>query len=159
MPLQNNATFNEPSQSSSRSSAVASVTKKGAASSAAATATSPNGEISSSRDRVFTRGATSSSGRATAIASDEGVSITVDAVAPISNVELAIDTLTGVGNTGIGKVDALSDRSSVDTVMIRDTDNVFYTSNGNANLAPIQNFQLGQELIQINGVEPGGYGL
>lgn len=49
-------------------------------------------------------------------------------------------------------------RSGADTFVVGDADNVFYTGNGNADFAFIQDFQLEQDLIRINVDAPEGYG-
>ncbi|PZV20513.1 MAG: hypothetical protein DCF21_04760 [Leptolyngbya sp.] len=90
------------SQTSSSSSAF--VDGSGAGSSSSATATSPTDETSTSSETVYTPGALSSGGSATATANAEGVNTTASAQAPLLDVLIGTaenDVLVGTNNRNI----------------------------------------------------------
>ncbi len=70
------------------------------------------------------------------------------------------DTLIGVdpssAKPGEGEVDILNGGGGRDTIVLGDTDNIFYSFSGNDDFAEIWNFQSGRDTIQLQG-ELGDY--
>ncbi|GGA13795.1 calcium-binding protein [Okeania sp. KiyG1] len=65
------------------------------------------------------------------------------------------DRLTGVdlnsANPGAGEIDIINGNNGRDTIVLGDGSNVFYSFNGSSDFADIQDFETGQDTIELTG--------